>query len=61
MSEAARLIKHDGLLPPRVEQMLRRLRHDRFTGSIELHIKDGGVLSFHTKEVVVLAAHEVLK
>lgn len=54
-----RLIRGDGLLPARVEQVLRQIKLDRFTGTVQLNMKDGRVMGFHKTEIVMLPAAEI--
>lgn len=56
-----RLIPSTSCLPPRIEQMLRTTLIDKFTGTVQLNIKDGVILGFHRNEIVSLPAHEIRK
>jgi hypothetical protein len=46
-----RLLKRDGFIPPTIETLLRRAVLDRFTGNVQLNIKDGKILGFHKTEI----------
>lgn len=52
---APRLIRSDNLLPATVEQLLRKLRLDRFRGNVQFNIKDGHIIGYRLEEVVTLA------
>jgi hypothetical protein len=54
-----RLIRGDGLVPSRVEQVLRQIKVDKFTGNVILNIKEGRILGFHKTEIVMLPAAEI--
>ena len=54
-----RLIVSDGLLPAIVMQRLRKIAVDRFTGNVQLNIKDGRVLGFHVVEIVAVPASQI--
>lgn len=47
------------LLPLPVEERLRRLLVDKFSGNVQLNIKDGRILGFHVNEVVQLPAKDI--
>jgi hypothetical protein len=54
-----RLVVVDGPLPPIIMQRLRKIVLDRFTGNVQLNIKDGRVLGFHVVEVIMLPASQI--
>lgn len=54
-----RLIPNTSCLPPSIEAMVRRALLDRFTGTVQLNIKDGVILGFHRNEIVSLPANEI--
>jgi len=54
-----RLIVPDGMLPPIIMQRLRKIAVDRFTGNVQLNIKDGRVLGFHIVEIVAVPASQI--
>lgn len=47
------------ILPSRIEQVLRQIRVDKWTGSVILNIREGRVLGFNKHEAVNLASHEI--
>ena len=48
------------LLPTKVEQLLRRARVDKFSGTVQLNMKEGRIHGFRKEEIVMLSAHEIL-
>lgn len=44
----------DALLPQQLEQRLRRLLVDKFTGNVRLNVKDGRIRGFVIEELVDL-------
>ena len=54
-----RLVVGDGPLPPIIMQRLRKIVVDRWTGNVQLNIKDGRVLGFHVVEIVTLPASQI--
>ena len=60
MSDTARLIPRSpsAVLPVKLEDRLRRLLIDRFTGNVQLNIKDGRILGFRVDEIIQIAASD---
>lgn len=56
---SARLIKREGILPPTIEQVLRRLTVDKFTGNLQLNLKDGKILGWHEHKIGAVPSHEI--
>lgn len=44
--QPARLIKSSSALPAELEQVVRRYILDKWTGNVQLNIKDGKILGF---------------
>lgn len=55
----ARIVKTASILPPTIEQVLRRLSLDNFTGNVQLNMKDGKILGWHENRVGHVPAHEI--
>ena len=49
----------NSLLPLPVEERLRRLLVDKFTGNVQLNIKDGRILGFHVNEHVLIPSRDI--
>lgn len=49
------LIKQTSVLPPLIEAVLRRAKVDKFTGNVQLNIRDGEILGYHKLEIVSLS------
>lgn len=45
-AQTVRLVKRDNILPPTIEEVLRRFIVDKRTGNIQLNIQDGKILGF---------------
>lgn len=59
MSAPAVLIRPDESLPPTLRQYLRRAALDKFTGKVELNIKDGRIRGFLVQEHKEIPASEI--
>lgn len=59
-AQPVRLVKRDSILPPTVEQVLRRLSLDKFTGNVQLNIKDGKILGWHEHKIGSVPSHEIV-
>jgi len=49
----------NSLLPLPVEERLRRLLVDKFTGNVQLNVKDGRILGFQVHEIIAIAAKDI--
>jgi len=49
----------NSLLPIPVEERLRRLLVDKFSGIVQLNIKDGRILGYRVDEVVSLTPKDI--
>lgn len=47
------------ILPPTIEAMLRRITIDKFTGNVQLNIKDGKVIGYRKEEVGHIPSSEL--
>lgn len=56
---AARIIRTERILPPIIEQVLRRLTVDKFTGNVQLNLKDGKILGWHEHKIGSVPSHEI--
>lgn len=58
-TQQARIVRSTSILPPTVEQVLRRLSLDKFTGNVQLNIKDGKILGWHEHKIGAVPSHEI--
>lgn len=54
-----RLIKGEVVVPSRLEVLLRQFRLDKWTGNVQLNIKDGRIVSLNQLRTIVLTADEI--
>lgn len=58
-AQPVRLLKSNSVLPATLETELRRMGVDKFTGNVQLNIKDGKILGFHKNQMVSIPANEL--
>lgn len=54
-----RIVRFDWRLPPTVQERLRKMALDKFTGNVELNIKCGQIRGFHVKEQIEVPQNEI--
>lgn len=55
----AQLVRATALMPPTIQDVLRRLMLDNYTGSVQLNFKNGKILGWHENKVGHVPANEL--